>query len=131
MRSDITQVQELNVYTVVFHNYKVLILKRPNGIWEFPGGGVDFGEQPLQSAYRELKEETDLNAKNLSFLGVTSATFQKGSDEKHAVYLVYKGEAETDKVTISGEHTEFRWLTKEELKFLKLGLNAEQALEFL
>lgn len=125
------QVQELNVYSIVSHNGKFLVLKRHNALWEFPGGGVDFGEHPFVSAQRELKEETALISQDLSFVGLTSAVFQNGADEKHAVYLIYKGTVENDKVILSKEHTEVRWLTKEELKYLKLGLNAEAALEYL
>ncbi len=125
------QIQELNVYVIASYNDKILVLKRPNDLWEFPGGGVDFGEQPLTAAHRELKEETALVAKELTLVGVTSAAFQKDGNEKHAIYLIYKGTSDNDRVTISGEHKEARWLTKEELKYLKLGLNAEAALEFI
>jgi ADP-ribose pyrophosphatase len=33
-------------------------------LWELPAGSVDPGEQPLQTAKRELKEETGYHAKN-------------------------------------------------------------------
>lgn len=32
-----------------------------NGCWEFPGGKVEAGENPLEAAVREVKEETDLS----------------------------------------------------------------------
>jgi len=126
-----TQIQELNVYAIVFHNDKILVLKRPNDLWEFAGGSVDFGEQPLQAAYREFKEETSLIAKDLSLIGVASAVYPKEGNEKHAIYLIYRGTVDNDRVIISSEHKEARWVTAYELKFLKLALNAEAALEFL
>ena len=40
------KIQELNTYIVLFSNDRVLLLKRPNGLWEFPGGAVEWGESP-------------------------------------------------------------------------------------
>ena len=34
--------------------------------WEFPGGTIEFGEDPRQTAVRETKEETGVNIKLLS-----------------------------------------------------------------
>ncbi len=125
------KVQELNVYAVLFYNGKVLVLKRKNGIWEFPGGGVDWGEHPDVSIVREVKEETGLGITGLKFLGITSATYEKEGNEKHSLYAVYQAEANTELVKIGGEHAEYRWLLLEELRFLKLGLNAEPVLDIL
>ena len=125
------KIQELNVYSIISYDSKFLILRRPNDLWEFPGGGVDFGEEPLVSARRELKEETSLVSSDLKLIGISSAVFEKNGKEKHAVYIVYNGTVSDDRVFLSGEHKEYRWLTKEELKYLKLGLNAEDALNML
>ncbi len=125
------QIQELNVYSVVSFDGKLLLLKNKNGFWEFPGGGVDFGEEPREAANRELKEETALVAKELALRGVTSAVYEKDGKEKHSVYLIYCGEVNSSRVFISKEHSEYRWVTKDEVSFMQLGLNAEGALAFL
>ena len=130
------QIQELNVYLVLFNNNRILLMKRPDGIWEFPGGGVDWGENPEDSAIRELREETGITVqKPLKYVGITSAVYKKGENDKHAVYIVYSMETQTDRVTISSEHVEHRWLNKTEIGFLnlglKLGLNAEPVLDML
>lgn len=41
------------------------------GYWQFPGGGVEQNELAINAAYRELKEETgiDADARRLVFLG--------------------------------------------------------------
>ncbi len=126
-----SKIQEINVYIVPKFNNKVLVLKRKNGIWEFPGGGIEWGETPEQSAEREFKEETSLVPKNLQFLTITSATYKKEEKDKHSIYIVYSAECEHEKVILCKEHIEYRWLTIPELKFLKLGLNAEPIIDLL
>jgi len=130
------RIQEINAYVVLFNNDRILILKRKDGIWEFPGGGVDWGEHPEDSAIRELREETGIAVqKPLRYLGVTSATYKKGEDDKHSIYVVYAAETTNDRVQLSGEHTEYRWLNKTELRFIRnnitFGLNAEPVLDNL
>jgi 8-oxo-dGTP diphosphatase len=36
--------------------------------WEFPGGGIDFGETPEEAILREVKEETGLEVKIVRLL---------------------------------------------------------------
>lgn len=125
------KIQELNAYLVLFNKDRLLIVKRENDLWEFPGGGVEWGEDPQKAAIRETKEETGLDATNVRMVTVTSATYEKGADEKHSVYVVYRGESDSDDVKLSGEHKEHRWLTLTEARFMKLALNAEGVLELL
>lgn len=42
-----------------------IILHKQGNHWGFPKGKADRGEQPLESAKRELKEETGLKVENL------------------------------------------------------------------
>ncbi len=126
------KIQELNVYVVIRNKDRILVLKRKDGLWEFPGGGVDWGEDPEDSAVRELKEETGITVrKPLGFLGITSAVYEKEGKEKHSVYLVYSAETDQDAVTIGQEHDEYRWLNKIEASFLKYGFNAEPVMSML
>jgi 8-oxo-dGTP pyrophosphatase MutT (NUDIX family) len=49
----------------IFHDdqYRILLVKTnyTTGAWEVPGGGMDAGEYPLQTAQREIKEELGLD----------------------------------------------------------------------
>lgn len=123
--------QEINVYTVIFHEARVLALERPNGLWEFAGGSIDWGETPEQAAVRESKEETGLAVENLRLLGTTSATYKKDGKNKHAIYIVYRADASTYTVALSSEHKNHHWLEIPKLRSLKWGLNAEPVLAML
>lgn len=39
--------------------------------WQFPQGGIKYGETPEQAMYRELKEETGLNQEHVKVMGRT------------------------------------------------------------
>ncbi|QTA90268.1 NUDIX hydrolase [Desulfonema magnum] len=56
---------------------RVLLVKRSvdpkKGYWCLPGGFMELGETPEESALRELKEETGLSGEISSLLGVVSA----------------------------------------------------------
>lgn len=39
---------------------KILLVRKKGGKWNFPGGSVETGEQPIEAAARELQEETRL-----------------------------------------------------------------------
>jgi len=43
-----------------------------SGSWTMPGGGMEWGEQPVDTATRELEEETGLQARVGSLLAVSS-----------------------------------------------------------
>jgi len=48
------------VYGILVHEGAVLMVKTLSGglnIWNFPGGGIDAGETPLQALVRECHEE--------------------------------------------------------------------------
>ncbi|HSM82822.1 MAG TPA: NUDIX hydrolase [Nodosilinea sp.] len=62
----------------------VLVRRRDNGLWSLPGGIVDWGEDVITAAARELKEEAGLGTVDLDRLvGVYS---QPGRDPRfHSV----------------------------------------------
>lgn len=53
---------------------KVVVTKykeknKKSGYYDIPGGKIEDGETPVQTAIREMKEETGLNIKNLKYKG--------------------------------------------------------------
>lgn len=125
------RLQEINCYLVPFFDNKILVLKRKNGYWEFPGGGIEWGESPENAAKREALEEIGLEIENLRLIGVTSATYEKDGNDKHSIYIVYMGTTKSKEVKISKEHDAFMWISVEELDYLRLGLNVQDIVRFI
>lgn len=50
---------------------KVLAFERSDrqGQWQLPQGGIDDGETPIEGVWRELEEETGLNANDVRLVG--------------------------------------------------------------
>jgi uncharacterized protein len=126
------KVQELNVYAVVRDSGKrILVMKRREPkIWEFPGGGVEWGESPEKAVRREVLEETGLKIKNLKLLCTSSKVYKKGKVTKHSVYIVFEGRAD-GKVKYGEEHSIAMWADLKKIRRLELGLNVEPIIEFL
>jgi 8-oxo-dGTP diphosphatase len=64
------------------------------GQWTLPGGGLDFGEDPVDGVLRELREETGLLGAVGELLGVRSAILEpemtKRGDRLHVVGVLYR-----------------------------------------
>lgn len=108
---------------VVFHPddpKKFLVLKRADyhkyrpGDWDFPGGNVLYGEDAIESVLREIEEESGLKVKNLTPVQVkTKPQFE---DNIYLLIINYTCVAVGTNVKLSKEHTEYKWVTRDEFK---------------
>jgi len=104
--------------------YNFLLL-RSGGYWDFPKGNVESGEEVLDAALREVKEETTISPKELNFKWgkqfKESDKYKKGT--KFAIYFIAETDRDKIKLPISKElgkpeHDEYRWVTYTEAKKL-------------
>ena len=79
------------VAVIVTSNRKVLTGKRVTGAggfeWQLPGGWIEIRESPIQTARREVFEETGLQLLEPAFVGITNNIF---SAEKHSISLYFE-----------------------------------------
>ncbi|MFH0906276.1 MAG: NUDIX domain-containing protein [archaeon] len=131
---DIKFLQKIILFHPKYKN-KFLVLKsspdhysRPNSL-DLPGGNVLFGETHLDSLLKEIKEEAGIKkVKDIKPIQVVTnyATKEKlyqlnakrKSKKIYFIFIGYTGKAQTSKIKLSHEHTEYKWITKKE--FLKL-----------
>ncbi|MCK4429538.1 MAG: NUDIX hydrolase [Candidatus Aenigmarchaeota archaeon] len=108
---------------------KVLILKRSknsklsSNLWNLPGGKVEEGETLRESVIREAKEETNLD------IIPASKHFYIYFYPKLAVYGFKAKTLEERKIILNKEHSEFKWVSKEEFKNFKFTPSAKETLE--
>ena len=90
---DTLVVQHPNQFDTVNHGLKVLMIQRGNhpsiGKWALPGGFIEMREDGIESAKRELQEETGIKAdiSDLHLLGIYSDP--KRDIRGHTVSAVY------------------------------------------
>lgn len=107
---------------IVNDRHECLLLRRPDdkrfapGQWELPGGKVDRGEAVDEALRREVAEEAGLAVRPRDCLG--SVIFEAG--QVQAIMLVFRADCDSDSVTISSEHSEFRWVPLDEVARLEL-----------
>jgi 8-oxo-dGTP pyrophosphatase MutT (NUDIX family) len=86
------------------------------GRWDFPKGNVEEGETELQTALREVKEETGLTQISVipGFRRLIEYNYRKDGRNVHkqVVYLLAK--TRNREVKISFEHQGFGWFSYEE-----------------
>lgn len=99
---------------------KFLFLKRSgakygkvNGEWDIAGGRIDPGTSLLENLRREVLEETRL--KIIGEPRLLAAQDIIPNSEKHVVRLSYLGTTEGEPFLDLEEHTEYRWMTLDEI----------------
>ncbi|MEK6913173.1 MAG: NUDIX domain-containing protein [Nanoarchaeota archaeon] len=122
------------VKALVRHNGRYLLLKKARdkyfpeniGKWECSGGMIEEGETSRKTILREVKRETGLEIKIVKKLP-TLRMIDKAYDSKCDVYLI---DVNSEEVSISDEHTEYRWVRANGVKEIPLVLYANLLLEF-
>ncbi len=114
--------QEKSAGVIIFRKegkdikYLLLFKRYKTEYWDLPKGNIEPGEEPLQTAEREAKEET----------GIIDLKFVPGFEEKlkwvyrlegqlhFKTVVYYLAETVTKDVKISHEHFNFGWFTLSE-----------------
>ena len=109
-----TRVIDAYVYRKTSKGIKYLILKRAKTkiyehLWQGVAGKIEKGEEAWEAAIRELKEETNLKPATMFIADHISSFYEKHRDRINFV-PVFGIEVDSDDVSISSEHCEFKWV---------------------
>jgi (d)CTP diphosphatase len=101
--------------------------KSQAGLWEFPGGKVEQGEDEKMALARELEEELGIKASVNDFLLESIFRYSDELTIKLRFYRIFSEEYQV----ILHEHQDMIWATKEEIKKLNLSPADLPILKFL
>jgi len=91
---------------------RILLVRRSRanksspGVWEFPGGKIDPGENFAAALVREVKEECGLNVIPTRAVGAV----QTETPGIHVVHVMMETQLVSGAVRLSEEHDEHAWL---------------------
>ena len=97
---------------IVTRDNKFLLLKRSStdknnpGRWALPGGHVEDGESLTEGLLRELKEETNLDSKELFCRKIHEMPHE---NENKTIHIFWIMKTKGDVILQDGEHDEFVW----------------------
>ena len=124
---------------VLNKNNKVFVAKRidnPKNFWQMPQGGIDYNEDFLKAAYRELKEETSI--KNVKLIKELDSTTTYELPD-HLLGIIWKGKYRGQKqkwflMRFTGEDREINIKTKNpeflDWKWIDLDLITDLVVDF-
>ena len=119
-------IQRVSVSGIIIDQQKILVVRRAKsekffpGFYEFPGGKVEFGENPENAVVREVKEETGLTAEIVKI--VTVRSYLSKNDTQHNIELFYNLKLQKDRnqIVLSKEHDAYLWVDKTNLDATEL-----------
>jgi 8-oxo-dGTP diphosphatase len=95
---------------------QILLLKRAEqatflpGIWEDIGGRIKQFEEPKHALRREVQEESGLEIEIVRPINVFHLFHGERSASDEMIIITYWCRTHSDRVVISDEHSDYRWL---------------------
>ena len=132
----ISSMIEAHIFRETGNGIEFLLLKRANnqiypGLWQMVTGKIKGKEKAHQTALREIMEETSLIPLQL-WVAPTINSFYEPRDEYICLLPVFAARVETEtNVILSDEHTEYKWIGKDEAKKLLAWPGQREAVDII
>jgi 8-oxo-dGTP pyrophosphatase MutT (NUDIX family) len=104
---------------------RVLVIHRTdNGNWALPGGALDLGESLVQTAVREVKEETGIDCEITGLVGIYTdprhvILYTSDGEVRQEFSVLYTARATGGEPTPSDESRDVVWVPKDDLAALE------------
>ena len=128
MTSSKKQITRIAAYGLVLQNQHILLCRisaqitRDAGYWTLPGGGLNFGEDPVEAMTREVSEETGLIVRSLGVAGIDSFLSENEDHDFQGIRIIYHTELIGGALTneLDGSTDLCAWWSYKEAKKLSL-----------
>jgi nucleoside triphosphatase len=112
------QYPEPTVGALIFNREGKVFLMRSHkwrGKWVLPGGHIELGERMEDALRREVKEETNLDIRDIEFICFQEFIYDdRFWRPRHFIFFDYACRTDSTDVQLSDEAEEFTWVTLEE-----------------
>ena len=112
------QYPEPTVGALIFNRQGKLFLMRSHkwkGKWVVPGGHIELGERMEDALRREVKEETNLDIRDIEFLCFQEFIYdERFWKRSHFIFFDYACRTDATEATLNDEAEEYRWVTLDE-----------------
>lgn len=109
----------IGVGVFVFRHGKFLMGERRGahgeGSWSVPGGHLEYGETPQQTAAREISEETGLSVGNIRFGGITNDIFHNENKHYVTIWMLSDHQAGEPELREPDTYINMDWFSFEDL----------------
>ena len=116
---------------IIRKNDKILLLKRSQsdgfdpGLWELPGGKIDYGENLKEAVKREVKEEVGLIIR----IGRPFKTWHFIKEPFWVTGITFVCDYINGSIVLSNEHDAHTWINPEDYKNYPLSTSVEDQIK--
>lgn len=128
-------IPRVGVGVVVVQNNKILLIKRgqepSEGLWAFPGGLVELGEQLKEAVRREVKEECNIEINVGEVLTVLDLILKDEDDQVkfHYVLIDYIASFVSGELKPGSDVVDANWFSKSEVEKLDIPEISKQVID--
>ncbi len=114
------------VGAIILKNRKLLLVKRNwhpfKGLWQLPGGFMEYGERPEEALRREIREELNMDIERMLLYSVGEDKYQNYLDEQRFeeysfLPITFLVKLKPGKIKISDDVAEFRYFDLNQIQF--------------
>jgi len=112
------QYPEPTVGAMIFNREGKIFLMRSHkwrGKWVLPGGHIELGERMEDALRREVKEETNLDIRDIDFICFQEFIYdERFWKPRHFIFFDYACKTDSTDVQLNDEAQEYAWVTLDE-----------------
>lgn len=114
--------QTITVRAIIKQNQKILLLRRSKGnplytgLYELPGGKVDFGEDPRAAIQREVAEEISREPETTQLFDVHSELDVNDLQHQYIILVFLVSLKPDTTVQLSEEHDKYKWIKMSDIQ---------------